>query len=47
MRDDDYYDYDPYWDDTEPDHAEDCTLCGKTPQRCVCDEEDLSLTDYL
>jgi hypothetical protein len=47
MTNDDYYFFDPYWDDTKSDPEEDCFLCGKAPQKCICDDEDLDNADYL
>lgn len=41
MNHDDYYNYDPYWNDLEPDE---CPTCWKTTKDCFCDEDP---DDYL
>lgn len=42
---DDYYNFDPYWDDTRPDLEELCPNCWQTEQKCDCDEEPDLFTD--
>jgi hypothetical protein len=37
MNHDDYYNYDPYWDDTDIDT--DCPTCWKAEDKCICDTE--------
>jgi hypothetical protein len=37
MNPDDFYDYDPYFDDTVK--AEECPTCWKTEDKCWCDRD--------
>ena len=43
MNPDDYYNFDPYWDDTKED---DCTTCWKAAKKCICDQDPDDF-DYL
>lgn len=44
---DDYYNFDPYWDDTRPAESELCPNCWQTEQKCDCDEEPEFFDDDL
>lgn len=51
MAHDDYYDYDPYWDDSKRAKETDCIFCGKAEEKCSCDDDfndfDIFDEDYL
>jgi hypothetical protein len=49
MAHDDYYQFDPHWDDTKPELDELCQNCWQTEEKCSCDEapEDWDTDEYL
>jgi hypothetical protein len=46
MTHDDYYFFDPYWDDTRPSEDDLCPTCWQTEAKCPCDDEDFDLDDF-
>lgn len=43
MAHDDFYNFDPYWDDTKPSEEDLCNGCWQTAFACRCDPD---LHDY-
>jgi hypothetical protein len=43
MAHDDFYNFDPSWDDTKPSEEDVCPNCWETPFACRCDQD---LYDY-
>jgi hypothetical protein len=44
---DDYYNFDPNWDDTKPDEDDLCPNCWETEERCDCDATPDDFDNYL